>query len=130
MTLLEVFLFVVSNQTTEPPKPGILALLVQMIPMLMMIFFVFWVMVIKPEQRKQKSQDDMLAALKKGDQVITSGGIIGKVAGVESDHILLEIAQNVKVKFQRRNVSSLLVKPAAQATAKEALPNKEVAAKE
>jgi len=109
LDLLSAFL---AQAQAAPPRPGFLALLVQMIPMLFMIFFVFWVMVIRPEQRKIKSQEGMLNDLKKGDQVLTTGGIIAKVAAIENDHILLEISQNVKVKFQKRNVVRKIEKPA------------------
>ena len=61
-------------------------------------------MVIKPQNTKIKAQSTLIEGLNKGDKVVTSGGIIAKVAGKEQDHILLEIATNVRVKVANSSI--------------------------
>lgn len=79
---------------------------------LLLIFVVFYFLLIRPQQTKAKQHRDMIEALKKGDQVITSGGIIGKVTKVEADNTLVvEIAPNVQVKVARHTIADLFVKP-------------------
>jgi preprotein translocase subunit YajC len=63
-----------------------------------MIIVVFYFMVFRPQQKKQKETRAMLDAVKRGDRVVTSGGIIGTVAKVEEREVVLEIADNVRVK--------------------------------
>lgn len=86
-------------------RPGFGDVLFKMLPMFCMVFFIFYFMVIKPQQQKLKSQQDLLQSLKKGDSVVTSGGIIAKVAGVESDHVLLDIAPNVRLKLEPSHIA-------------------------
>ena len=88
-------------------EPSLSAALMQMMPMFAMVFMIFYFLVLRPQQAKLKAQQDFLKALKKGDQVVTSGGIRGRVAGIENDHILLEIAANVKIKVDTVHVQRL-----------------------
>ena len=78
----------------------------------MVIFMVMmWVIMIRPQQKRAKEHRNMLGAIKRGDQVITNGGIIGRVARIEGDGILLvEIAPNVKVKCQQSMIANLVSK--------------------
>lgn len=62
-------------------------------------------MVIKPQQAKQKNQLTLLRSLKKGDGIITTSGIHGKVVSVEDTHVMIEIAQNVRVKVERDHIA-------------------------
>ena len=71
------------------------------------IFGIFYFLVIAPANRQRKKTELMLSALKKGDRVITSGGIHGVVQGVESDVVFLKIADNVKIKVTRSSIASL-----------------------
>ena len=75
------------------------------------IFLIFYFLVIRPQQKRAKEHRNMLGAIKRGDQVITNGGIIGRVARIEGDGILLvEIAPNVKVKCQQSMIANLVSK--------------------
>jgi len=78
------------------------------------IVVIFYLLVIRPQQRRQKEHDKMLEAIEKGDQVITAGGLHGKVTGVTDDVLTLEIAalkgERVRVKVSRARVDSV-VKP-------------------
>ncbi len=85
---------------------GATAAFVQFLP-IVAIGLVFYFMVIGPANKQRRQQTEMLGALKKGDRVITSGGIYGTVQGVEPDAVYLKIAENVKVKVLRSAISGL-----------------------
>lgn len=72
-----------------------------------LIFVLFYVMMILPQQRQKKKHQQMLDALKKGDRVVTTGGMIGAVTNIHNDLVTLQVAENVKVKILRGAVSSL-----------------------
>lgn len=74
---------------------------------LILIFAVFYFLLIRPQQKKAKEHKQMLDNLKKGDRVITQGGIYGKVSQIEDQVITLEIADKVKVKVARGYVAGL-----------------------
>jgi len=76
-----------------------------LIPLLLM-FAVFYFILIRPQQKKQKSQREMLQNLKTGDQVITSGGLYGTIVAIDEQKITLRIAENVKVVVGRSFVAS------------------------
>ena len=62
-------------------------------------FLVFWFLVIRPEKRQRKTREAMLNALSKGDEVITSGGIHGKVAQVKDEVVTVQVAEGVRMRF-------------------------------
>jgi preprotein translocase subunit YajC len=72
-----------------------------MMMMFALIFGVFYFLVIMPAKKQQKQKDAMVAALKKGDKVVTSGGIYGTVAAVEDQTVLLKIAENTKIRISK-----------------------------
>ncbi len=65
------------------------------------ILFIFYLFLIRPQNKKMKAHQQMIAGVEKGDKAITSGGIIGKVVKVEEKEILLEIAEGVKIRVQK-----------------------------
>lgn len=78
---------------------------------LMLIFAVFYFLLIRPQQKKMKEHREMLGAVRRGDKVVTGGGIIGTVAKVISDDELqVEIAEGVKVKIARATLASVMSK--------------------
>ncbi len=82
----------------------------QFIP-LILIFVIFYFFLIRPQQKRAKDHKAMVEALKRGDEVITSGGIIGTVDRVmEDDRIEISISDNVKVQVIRSTITSLLKK--------------------
>jgi preprotein translocase subunit YajC len=85
-------------------QPTFFGSLVSMLPMLAVCYLIFYFMVIKPQDTKIKKHKTLLESLKRGDAVVTSGGIVGKVAGVEKDCVLLEVAPNVKIKVEQTHV--------------------------
>ena len=72
------------------------------------IGLVFYFLVIAPANKQRKKQQEMLSTLKKGDRVLTSGGIYGTIQGVEPDAVYLKIAENVKVKVARTAISGVV----------------------
>lgn len=77
---------------------------------LVLIFTVFYVLIIRPQQKRQVEQDKMIKALKRGDRVITNGGLYGKVTKLDDDTLTIEIADGVNVKVVRGQVQSLAAK--------------------
>ena len=78
---------------------------------LVLIFIVFYFLLIRPQQKKMKDHKAMLGSVRRGDTVITGGGITGKVTKVDDEHVVtVEIAKDVKVKVQRGLISSVQVK--------------------
>ena len=89
--------------------------ILSLMPIILM-FVVLYFLLIRPQQKKLKEHKAMVEALRRGDQVLTQGGIIGKVAKVHEDGILeVEIAEGVKVRIPRHTVASVMAKtePAA-----------------
>ena len=92
-------------QAASPPQSPF-GMLVPMVA----IFLIFWLLLIRPQQRKQREQEQMLKSIEKGDDVITTGGLHGKVVGVTDDTLTLEIAavkgERVRVKVSRARIES------------------------
>lgn len=74
---------------------------------LILIFVIFYFLLIRPQQKRAKEHKEMLAAIKKGDKVVTSGGIYGLVEDVGDNTVTLKIAENVRVKFGKSYIASL-----------------------
>jgi len=84
--------------------------LAQLAP-LVLIFVVFYFLLIRPQQKKMKAHRAMVSALKRGDRVVTSGGIIGLVTKVLSDQeVQVEIAEGVRVRVTRASVTDLVAR--------------------
>ncbi len=77
---------------------------------LIVIFVLFWFMLIRPQMKQAKEQRKMIDALQKGDEVITAGGIVGKVNKVGDSFVALEIAPEVVVQVQKHTIQTLLPK--------------------
>ena len=78
----------------------------QFIP-LVLILGVFWFLIIRPQQKKQKEHVSMVDSLRKGDKVITNGGIFGTIIKVGDDRITLEIASKVQIQIERQMVARM-----------------------
>lgn len=92
------------------------AVIMQILPILL-IFAVFYFLLIRPQQKKLKQHREMVAALRRGDRIVTAGGIIATVAKVVNDNeLLVEIAEGVRVRLVRSQVTEVLSKTAPAAT--------------
>ena len=75
------------------------------IPLILM-FVIFYFLLIRPQQKKTKEHREMIANLKKGDRIITSGGLHGRITGLDESTLTVEIADKVRVKVARGNVGA------------------------
>ena len=75
---------------------------------IILIFVVFYFLLIRPQQKRAKEHRGLLSNLKEGDQVITSGGIYGRITGIRDDKITLEISDKVRVKVNRGNIAGVV----------------------
>ena len=86
--------------------------MIQLLP-LVLIFVVFYFLLIRPQQKKMKTHRTMVGALKRGDKVVTGGGLVGTVTKVsDGSEVLVEIADGVRVKVVRHTIQEILTKPA------------------
>jgi preprotein translocase subunit YajC len=82
------------------------AFFIQMVPLLA-IFVIFWFLLIRPQQRRMKEHQAKIGAVKKGDTVVTGGGLVGKVTKTEDMHVEVEIAPNVRVRAVRSTLTDV-----------------------
>ena len=80
--------------------------LLSLIPFLL-IFVVFYFLLILPQQRRQKKQREMLAAIKKGEKIVTTGGIWGTITNLDKETVTVQISDNTKVRMQRDHVARI-----------------------
>lgn len=85
---------------------GAQSMLMNLLP-LVLIFVIFYFLLIRPQQKKAKDHKQMLENIKKGDKVITSGGIYGVVEATGTNTVTLKIAENVRVKFGKGNIAAV-----------------------
>ncbi|MDP9141745.1 MAG: preprotein translocase subunit YajC [Pseudomonadota bacterium] len=81
----------------------------QFLPLIVLVVL-FYFMLIRPQMKRSREHRDMLGAMAKGDEVITAGGIAGKVVNITDAYITVEIADNVAVKVQKASITSVLPK--------------------
>jgi len=74
------------------------------------LFVLFYFIAIRPQRKRQKEHGEMVSALAKGDEVVTSSGILGKITGLDDNYMVLNVANNVDMKFQRVHVHAVLPK--------------------
>jgi len=98
--------------------PGAFDYLNSLIVPTMLIIGIMYFLMIRPQQRRLKEHRDMVAGIRRGDTIVTSGGIIGKVTKVEDNELQVEIADNVKIKLLRSTISEVRGKGEAQASPK------------
>jgi len=80
---------------------------VQFLPLVGMVV-IFWFLIIRPQMKRQKEHQQKVQSMKRGDQVVTAGGIVGKVIKVDDAYAELEIAQGVKVKVVKHTIADLV----------------------
>jgi len=77
---------------------------------LVAIFVVFYFLLIRPQQKRAKEHKKMTEALARGDEVVTAGGMLGKVTGLSENFVTVKVADNVEVKVQRVSIQALMPK--------------------
>jgi preprotein translocase subunit YajC len=94
-------------QTGGEGGPG--GMLTTFVP-LILIFVVFWFLLIRPQQKKAKEHRTMVGALSKGDEVVTNGGLLGRITAIGDTFVTVEVAEGMEVRVQRSAVSNLMPK--------------------
>jgi preprotein translocase subunit YajC len=90
-----------------PGGGGALDIFTSLMPILLLIV-IFWLLIFRPQQKRLKQQKEMLGAIRRGDTVVTSGGIVGKVTkAIDGEDLEVEIAPNTRVKIVRHMVSDV-----------------------
>ena len=82
--------------------------LVSTLIMFALIIGIFYFMILRPQQKRAKERAKMLEAVKKGDKIITASGVHGTVAGLDEKTVLLQVADNVKIKYERSAIGSIV----------------------
>jgi preprotein translocase subunit YajC len=92
---------------TGPAGQG--SILGAMLP-LILLFGVFWFLLIRPQQKRQKEHKAMVEALKKGDEVVTNGGVLGRITKVGESFVSVEVADGMEIRVQRAAIAALMPK--------------------
>jgi len=103
--------FFISNAWAEAAPAAATGIpnLIEFVP-LILIFIVFYFMLIRPQMKRAKEHKKLIEALAKNDEVVTSGGLLGKITRVDESFITIEIATGVEIKVQRSSVTSIVPK--------------------
>jgi preprotein translocase subunit YajC len=104
-----VFISSAYAQTAPAAAPTLQDSLMSMLPIILMFVVLYFIM-IRPQMKKAKEHRAMVEALAKGDEVVTAGGIVGRVTSLSENYIGVEIAQGVEVQLQRHAVAQVLPK--------------------
>lgn len=104
--------FLQTSTGTAPSASGMAGMLSTFLPMIA-IFAIFYFFLIRPQNKKQKETEKMIAALKKGDKVVTIGGIHGVVSSTKEKTVVVKVDDNTKIEFNRTAIASVVTdKPA------------------
>ncbi len=74
------------------------------------LFVIFYFIVIRPQKKRQKEHKDMVSNIGKGDEVVTTSGMLGKVNKLDEDYVVLQVTDNVELKFQKGSIHAILPK--------------------
>lgn len=107
-------MFVTPAYAQAAAAPSGAAGLASFVP-LILVFVIMYFLMIRPQQKKMKEHRSMVEALKKGDEVVTQGGIIGKVTAVKEGEVEVEIAPGVKTRVVRGSISNVVTRTAPAA---------------
>lgn len=102
-------LFIAAAASAEAPPAWL-----QFLPLVGM-GLIFWFLIIRPQMRRQKEHQTKVAGLKKGDQVVTAGGLVGKVVKVDDNYAELELGTNIRVKAVKSTIGDIIPPGAAAA---------------
>jgi preprotein translocase subunit YajC len=102
-----------------PPEGGEGGGIMSTLLMFAFIIGIFYFLILRPQQKKQKERQQMLSALHKGDKIVTAGGVHGVIVGMDEKTLLVQIADNVKVKIERGSISQVAKEADAVAATKE-----------
>ncbi len=101
--------FLIADAYAATPAPAGGGM-IEMVIMMAIFFAIMYFMIIRPQQKRAKEHKTMLDSLSKGDEVVTGGGLMGKVTAITDNYIEMSVADSVNVKVQKHAVSSVLPK--------------------
>jgi preprotein translocase subunit YajC len=102
-----VFSIILQCAGQQGQDGGGMDILGSMLPFLLIIL-VFYFLILRPQQKRQKDKRKLLESVKKGDKVITAGGLHGQVEGIEDLTVLVKISDNVKVKLEKSSITNIV----------------------
>lgn len=102
--MTHVALFLMAPPQGGNPTDSLISTLI----MFALIIGIFYFMILRPQQKRQKERQKMLDSVKKGDKVVTAGGMHGTVAGLDEKTLLLQVGDNIKLKFDRSAVTTVI----------------------
>ena len=103
---MSLFIASAHAQTGQPTQGGELFQIVFLVG----LFVLFYFIAIRPQRKRQKEHQEMVQALGKGDEIVTTSGILGKITSLDDNYMVLNVANNVDMKFQRVHVHAVLPK--------------------
>ena len=103
-----------ADKVPAQPEPSVLEKFFPLIILVLVFYFLF----IRPQQRKYKDQRDFLTKIKKGDEVLTHGGIYGKIEGLTDHFVILEVAKDVQIRVLKSQMASYAHPPENKASQK------------
>jgi len=109
--------FFISNAYAQAAAPSAAPNPLMSFLPLIILFGIFYFMLIRPQMKRAKEQRTMIAALAKGDEVLTNGGLLGRIEDIADQFVTLEIAPNVTVRLQKQAISAVLPKGTLKASA-------------
>jgi preprotein translocase subunit YajC len=105
--------FLISQAWAQGAAPAAGANFMSFVP-LVIIFVVFYLLLIRPQMKRAKDHKKMVEALAKGDEVVTQGGILGRIVEVGENFLVVEVAEGVRVKVQKHAIATLMPKGTAK----------------
>ncbi len=88
-------------------QDGAASLVSSLLPFVLIIV-VFYFLILRPQQKRQKQRQSLLEGVKKGDKIVTSGGLHGTVEGIEDNTVLVKVADNVKLKMEKAAIATIV----------------------
>jgi preprotein translocase subunit YajC len=101
--------FLIADAYAQGSGGGGLAVFVDMLPIVFLLLLIY-LMLIRPQNKRAKEQKKMIESLTKGDEVVTSGGLLGKIMDVGDNFVLIDLGGDIKVKVQRQAISNTVPK--------------------
>ena len=98
------YFILLMGQPNQAEGPGLMSNII----LFGSIILIFYFMIIRPQQKRTKERQKLIDSMKKGDKVVTSGGMYGTIAGLDEKTVLLQIADNVKVKLDRNSIANII----------------------
>ena len=105
----DVLGFFIQDAMAQSGSAGDSGGIITLLPMIA-LFVIFYFLLIRPQQKRQKEHKNMVAGLAKGDEIVTMGGVLGKIIAVEDNFLTVEIAKGTEIRVQRMSVQAMMPK--------------------